>query len=270
MSRDLKVLDRHLHHWREQGLMDAELEARLRRSSQELDRSGVGSVLRTALAVLGGALVLAGLTLVIAENWMVLHRGVKLGGWAIFLAAFLFGSQAMARRFPDRPALAEAFAFVAGGWVLAGIALVSQIYHLNSRPPNGIWLWVVLVLPAAWLLERRATAAVLFFGLVAGLALEVVEKDSIVHATMADGPWLWLAIPLLAGFALSFLPYRWPGLRSWLGSWTFDAGQVFLLVFGATQELDGSDLGRAGIVAAAGLLAAIAVPQRVLPWDPLT
>ena len=124
MSRDLKVVDKHLRHWRGQGLVDADHEARLRASSEELDRSGVSTVLRTALALLGGALVLAGLTLVVAENWMALPRGVKLAGWAIFLAAFVAASEEFARRFPDRPALAEAFALAAGGWVLAGIALV--------------------------------------------------------------------------------------------------------------------------------------------------
>ena len=202
----------------------------------------------------------------VAENWALLHRGVKLAGWAILQAGFLAASREAARRFPDRPALAEAFAFVAGGWVLAGIALVSQIYHLNARPPNGVWLWVALVLPAAWLLERRATAAVLFAGLVAALALEVGEKDSIVHATSVESPWLWLAIPMLAGFALSFLPRPWPHLRSGVGAWTFAAGQFFLLVFGTVQELDDSRMGRAAVVAAAGLLSAVAVPRRVLPW----
>ena len=44
MSRDLKALDKHLRHWREQGLVDADLEAHLRRSSEELDRSAVGGV----------------------------------------------------------------------------------------------------------------------------------------------------------------------------------------------------------------------------------
>lgn len=270
MSRDLKSLDKHLRHWREQGLVDADLEVRLRRSSEEFDRSGVSNVLRTALALLGGALVLAGLTLVIAENWMVLHRGVKLAGWSILLAAFLAASHEAARRFPDRSALGEAFTLAAGGWVLAGIALVSQIYHLNARPPNGIWLWVALVLPAAWLLDRRATAVVLFAGLVAGLTLEVREADSIVHANTVEGPWLWLAVPLLAATAVSLLPHPWPGLRGWVGAWTFAAGQVFLLVLGAVQELDHSDLGRAGIVAAVGLLAAVVAPRRVLPWDALT
>jgi uncharacterized membrane protein len=270
MSRDLKALDKHLRHWRQQGLVDAEMEARLRTSSEDLDRSAVGGVLRTALALLGGALVLAGLTLVIAENWMILHRGVKLAAWAILLAAFVAASQEAARRFPDREALAEAFALVAGGWVLAGIALVAQIYHLNARPPNGIWMWIALVLPAAWLLDRRATAAVVFAALVTALTLEFGEVDSIVHAKSVEGPWLWLAVPLLAGVLVSFFPRPWQPLRGWIGTWTFVAGQFFLLVLGAAQELDETDLGPSAVVAALGLLAGLVLPRRVLPWDALT
>src|SRR5688500_3575575 len=144
MGRDLRALERHFRHWREEGLVDTELEVRLRRSSQAHERRVVNSVLRTALALLGATLVLAGLVLIVAENWMALHRAVKLAGWAVLLVGSLVGSHLMDRRFPTRPALAEALALMAGGWVLAGIALVSQIYHLDARPPNGLWLWLAL------------------------------------------------------------------------------------------------------------------------------
>jgi uncharacterized membrane protein len=272
MSRDLKVVDRHLRHWRDRGLVAAELEDRLRQSSRELERSRAGGVLRTALALLGGALLLAGFVLIVAENWMALPRGVKLAGWAALLVAFLAASHELAGRFPERPALSESLALVAGGWVLAGIALVSQIYHLEARTPNGIWMWLFLVAPGAWLLPRRALAAVLFVAVVAALSLEVGEADSWVHALHVETPWLWLAIPLLAATVVSWLPRPLPELRSWLGLWTFAAGQTFLLVLGATHELDHSELGRAWLIVGAGLAAALAWPARALPaaWDAAT
>lgn len=272
MSRDLKALDRHFRHWREQGLLAAEDEARLRQASLQLERTGVSNVLRSALALLGGALVLAGLVLVVAENWMALHRAVKLGGWAVILVATLFGSVELGRRFPDRPALAEALALIAGGWVLAGIALVSQVYHLDARTPNGVWLWLALIAPAPWLLARRAPTAAVFVALVAALSLEVAERDSPVYARNAETPWLWIAIPLLAGTLVWALPRRLPALRTWIGLWTFGAGQFFLLVLGAAQALDHTDLRFAWIVAAAGLAAALVLPGRSLPpeWDGMT
>jgi uncharacterized membrane protein len=272
MGRELNILDRHLRHWRERGLLDAAAEAGLRRASEDLEQATTGGVVRAGLALLGGALVLSGSILVIAENWAGLHRGLKLAGWAALLVGFLFGSRHLGRRFPDRPALAEALALLAGGWVLAGIALVGQIYHLAARPANAAWLWLVLIAPAAWLLGRRASSVLAFAALTAALALEVVEPDSWVRATRVDGPWLWLAIPLLAGAAVSLLPQPIPQLRSWLGLWVFAAGQFFLLVFGAIQELDRSSLGPAWVVAGAGIGIALGLPGRVFPasWDALT
>jgi uncharacterized membrane protein len=272
MARDLKLLERHFLHWRREGLVSAELESTLRQSSGELVRRSTSTVVRTALAGLGGGLLLAGLILIVAENWEVLHRSLKLSGWALLQLAFLVGAYRLGRAWPDRPALAEALSFVAGGWMLAGIALVSQIYQLDSRPPNGIWLWLALVLPASWLLERRAIAAVVFIALVWGFALEAGQADSIFRVEHVDGPWIWLAIPLLAGCLASYLPAPAPFIRDWIGLWTFAAANFFLLILGASQELDRSDLGRGWWLAGTGILLGLALPERCLSrsWDRLT
>lgn len=272
MSRDLKVLERHFRHWRQEGLLSAELEGAFRQSSGQLIQRSTSTVVRTALAGLGGGLLLAGLVLIIAENWEGLHRSLKLGGWALLQLASLLSAYQLSRVWPDRPALAEAMSFVAGGWMLGGIALVSQIYQLDSRPPNGIWLWLVLVLPAAWLLERRAVAAVIFIALVCGFALEAGQIDSIFRADRVDGPWIWIGIPLLAAGLASYLPASARFLREWTGFWTFVASNFFLLVLGASKELDRSDLGRGWWLAGAGILLGIAIPERCFPrgWDGLT
>ncbi len=272
MSRDLKVLERHFRHWLQEGLLSAELEGALRHSSGQLIQRSTSTVVRTALAGLGGGLLLAGLVLIIAENWEGLHRSLKLGGWALLQLAFLLFAYQLSRVWPDRPALAEAMSFVAGGWMLGGIALVSQIYQLDSRPPNGIWLWLVLVLPGAWLLERRAVTAVIFIALVCGFALEVGQIDSIVRADRVDGPWIWIGVPLLAAGLASYLPASARFLREWTGFWTFVASNFFLLVLGASKELDRSDLGRGWWLAGAGILLGMAIPERCLSraWDGLT
>lgn len=272
MSRDLKLLDRHLHHWRDLGLITEDLEARLRDASAELTQGSTRRVVRAALAVLGGGLLLAGLILIVAENWEALHRAVKLGAWAALQVAFLVAAQRLGQRWPGRPALAEVMAFVAGGWMLGGIALVSQIYQLDSRPPNGIWLWLALVLPAAWLLERRAVAVVLFIALLTAFCLEAAEPDSLFYVRNGAGPWAWLGIPLLTSVAVSWLPRPAPFLAGWTGLWTFVAANVFLLVLGASQDLDRSDLGRGWWLAGTGILVGLLLPQRCLPrtWDALT
>jgi uncharacterized membrane protein len=272
VSRPQRVLEPHFRLWRERGLLAPGQEEALRAASAEAEASGTSTVVRTALALLGGGLVLAGLLLVIAENWDALHRGVKLAGWGVLLVVFLVAAHEAARRFPDRIFFAEAFALIAGGWVLGGIALVSQIYHLNSRPPNGVWLWLALLVPAVALLRRRGITAAVWVALIAGLALEAAEPGSWIHAADAESPWLWLAVPLLAAFLVSWLPARLESLPEWTGTWLFAAGTVFLLVFGAFQELDDAHLGGAWAVAGAGLAAALAFPDRCLPrtWGATT
>ncbi len=262
-----KVLDRHLAVWRDAGLVLPEQEARLRAASEPLLSSEGVAWTRLALALLGGGLVLAGLVLIVAENWEAIPRWGKLGGWAVLQIGFLFGAVETGRRF-ERPYLAEAFTLLAGGWVLAGIALVSQIYHLNSRPANGIWLWLLLILPAAWLLPRRATAAVAFVALGAALIAEVVDPLSLVAAKDFGSPWLWLAIPLLAIFAVSWLPHPASTLRGWVGALVFVASQFFLLALGLSgmsHLLRENDVGQAWVLVGLGLAAAFVWPARVLP-----
>lgn len=264
MSRDENILDRHFRQWRDEGLLSPELEARLRTASAGHDLARAASVVRLALGLMGGGLLLAGLVLVVAENWLAIPAWSKLAGWAVIQALLLCGADAFGRRLP-RPALAEALALAAGGWVLGGIALVSQTYQLDARRPNGLWLWLALVLPAAWVLRQRATAAVVVAAFTGALALEVAEPGSLVHAHRLGGPWLWLAIPWLAAALASWLPRPWPALRTWISAWTFVVANVFLLELGAIQWLVRSHLGGGWIVAGLGLAAAFVLPRRIFP-----
>ena len=272
MGKPDRILDRHFRHWREKGLLAAEQEALLRAASAELDQGRASVVVRAALGLLGGGLLLAGLILVVGENWALIPRLVKLGTWAAIQVALLFGAFRLGLRFPDRAYLSDALSLVAGGWVLGGIALVSQIYHLDSRPANGLWLWIVLVLPMAWVLRTRGTAAALFVALTAALSAEAGADDSWVHASRAEGPWLVLAIPMLSAALVSLAPVPARFLCSSVGVWVFGAAQFCLLVFGATQDFDHNTLGRAWLLVAPAFLLALTWPDRCLPasWDALT
>jgi uncharacterized membrane protein len=269
MGNDLKVLDRHFRHWREQGLLSADSEQALRQASGTLIQgSGSGGV-STAVAALGAGLLLAGLILTFGHNWEALSATAKLGLWAILEIGFLAAAYQIRRAWPDRPGLAEVMGFMAGGGVLAGVVLVSRIYSLHSRLPNGAWLWLLLVLPLAWFGERRATSIVVFIALLSALVLEVREADSLFKATRIDAPWIWIGIPLLAVGLTSFLPQWATFLRDWTGLWTFAAGNLFLLILGVIHRLGRPELGGAWWPVGAGLLLALVWPERCLSrsWD---
>lgn len=259
-------LDRHLAHWRRQGLVSDELAERLRAASAELvPAEWAVPWVRWALATLGGGLVLAGLALVLAENWNHLHRFTKLALWlAIYLLLLVLGRRADAR-VGDRPFLAEALSAVAGGWLLAGIALVGWIYHLSSRPADGYWLWLALAAPVAWVTVRRAPTLVCFAALVAAWGAEATDAASWFGRASGQAPWLWLTVPCLAALGVSFWPRPVAWLPDLVGVWWLVVAQCFLLVFGASQDLAHGELGRAGWVVGATLVATLLWPRRVLP-----
>jgi uncharacterized membrane protein len=267
LSREQTILDRHFAAWRAAGLMTPELEASLRQTSAGLQQQKAGGLVMKALGALGGALLLAGLILIIAENWDALPRAVKLGAWGALQVAFLAGAHRLGQS--GQMAVAEGLALAGSGWVLAGIALVSQIYQLSSRAPNGVWLWLALLLPTAWVLPRRAVSVSIFAALVAGLLLEAHEVDSWIKAKDTEGPWLWMAVPLLGAVLVSWLPTRVFVLQAWTGCWVFGVITIAMLALGAAQEADSSDLGAAWWLVVPGLLAALALPDRCLPrsWD---
>jgi uncharacterized membrane protein len=270
MGRDLEVLDRHFRHWREQGLLSAEGEATLRRSSGDLIGSSAGNGARTGLAALGAGLLLAGLIVIVGQNWGPLTGTAKLATWALFEIGFLAAAFQIRRAWPDRPGLAGVMGFVAGGGVLAGVVLVSHVYSIHSRLPNGAWLWLLLVLPLAWFGERRATSIVVFIALLSALVLEVREADSVFKVSRIDSPWIWIGIPLLAVGLTSFLPAWASFLRDWTSLWTFATANVFLLILGATHRLDHSEIGGAWWLVGSGLLIALVWPERCLArsWGP--
>lgn len=106
------------------------------------------------IGTLGAILVSAGVILLIASNWETIPRSLKIAsGLALLIGAHVGGWQ-LARN-GNHPLTAELLHFVGSGLFLANIALVGQIYHLSSRPPNGLLLWLAGIAPLPWLLRSK-------------------------------------------------------------------------------------------------------------------
>ena len=162
--------------WVADGVIDEAQRARL------LDRHPVktGGAKRflAALALVGGVLVLVGISLVIKSNWEAIGDWVKITG----LVALLLGTAAAGWRWKvasDRHArIGETCLMASAVLFLLGIGLVSQIYHLDSRPADGVLIWWVGIAALPWIAEAEAAQLV---SLVAGLTwfgLELGAHDS--------------------------------------------------------------------------------------------
>lgn len=127
------------------------------------------------ISAIGGVLVAAGIILLISANWDAIPRGVKLAtGLALMLGSHAAGWWTRSRH-ADFHKAAEALHLVGSVLFLANIALIGQVYHLNSRPPNAILVWWVGIAPLAWLLRSKPQYILTLSAALLWLAMEFLH-----------------------------------------------------------------------------------------------
>lgn len=199
------------------------------------------------LGSVGGALLLVGVSLIIKANWDYIHDWVKIGG----LLALLFGSYFAGWHWKiavgTHPRLGDACLMVGAVLFLFGIALVSQIFHLDSRPANGVLLWWVGIAAVPWLTQARGAQLVSTAAGLIWLGMELGSRDSWLRLAtserwdnygygMAAAAFLQGVILLLLGLGLR--KGRWAlfsGMHETLGL-LFACGGLYSLGFTWTDR----------------------------------
>jgi|AP95_1055475.scaffolds.fasta_scaffold00400_17 uncharacterized membrane protein len=150
----------------ERGVVDATTASALVTLAEQQEREGGVRSLSSILGALGGGTVALGVMLLVAANWQGIGDWTKIGGLLLLLGgAHGVGFWITATNRPYVRA-AEALHFLGAGLVMAGIALVSQIFNLDAHPPNGVLIWLVAVVPLAYLLRSAAITGMAVFALV--------------------------------------------------------------------------------------------------------
>jgi uncharacterized membrane protein len=174
--------------WVSDGLVTAEQRAALLARHPETEGGGR---LLGILAAVGGALVLAGVCLLIGSNWQVIGDWTKILG----LLALLVGANYAGWRLqvaPGRwPRLGDTCFMVGAGLFLAGIALVSQIFHLNARPATGVLVWWLGIAAVPWLTGSKGAQFLSTGALLTWLGWEMNTPGSwieLAHRRYSYGP----------------------------------------------------------------------------------
>jgi uncharacterized membrane protein len=227
-----RLLETHLRLWQEKQVIDEALANRLREVSEEVIQQKHSNIVLRAFLVLGGVLILAGLSLLIVENWEAIPRLVKMTLWLLIELGFLLGyfrQSGASQNFLWK----EVFALLSTGWIMAGIALMGQVYQLHSRPADGIWLWVGLILPALWLIPARLTHWVFTMALGVAIWTETFDSNSWLGSRTENFVLTGFSIPIVAS-ALSVILVRkgLSGLRGLLSVWILVGGSILLLILG--------------------------------------
>jgi uncharacterized membrane protein len=149
------------------------------------------------LAGIGGALLVVGISLVIKANWDQIGDWLKIGG----LVALLVGSYTLGWRLklsPGRyPKTGDACLMIGSVLFLLGIALVSQIYHINSRPANGVLLWWAGIAFTPWITRARGVQLVSLIAGTTWLGMEFGAPDSWLRLVVSPDRWYSLDFYLM-------------------------------------------------------------------------
>jgi hypothetical protein len=168
--------------------------------------------LASVLGWLGGGAVILGVILLIGSNWDGIPDFLKITCFLVLLGGTHGVGFWITKAGLPYEKTAASLHFIGGGLFLAGVGLVAQIYNLNGRPPNGILLWLVSLLPLVVLLR---SASLSFLALVAGMIwIHMEGAFSGSPLRMDDSFSMHLMIELGMGVALtgfSGLVKRWDG-----------------------------------------------------------
>ena len=140
-----------------------------------------GSRFFVIISFIGAVLALAGIVLLVSANWDEIPRGVKIAfGLALMLGVHGTGWWLREVRGHYRKT-GEALHFLGSGLFLANIALVGQVYHLVSRPPNALFLWLAGIVALPWILRSVAQHALVLVGFGIWFGMETNERDSLIY-----------------------------------------------------------------------------------------
>jgi uncharacterized membrane protein len=161
--------------WVNDGLIDtAQREVILARYG----RDESAGRLATVMGLIGGAIAVTGIALIISANWQAIGDWTKIGGLIALLVASYTGAWRLKFGPVPYPKTGDTLLMAGGALFLCGIALVSQIYHLNDRPANAALIWWVAIAAVPWLARSKPA---LLLSVLAGLiwiGMEVTTEGS--------------------------------------------------------------------------------------------
>ncbi len=167
MARHTRLVQREIAEWKRRGLIDPETAERLR---EDVAQQGRQFSVSGVLIVMSALLFAAALLIFIASNWETMPRLARVGliTTVLVVANGLGGwASTLGRRY-----LADALWLIGSASFAAGIALISQMYHLSGSE-SGLYLiwWLSAIVSAAALRSRALTMASMILALVWLLAL---------------------------------------------------------------------------------------------------
>lgn len=272
------ALERDLDAWLGAGLLNAEQVAGIRRFEARRAEDKRRGRPAKAIALLGALTLVSGVGSIIAYNWDDLGDAVKLAGMGVLLAASAVSVHWIGQRHTapnnTESAALDVTLVLYSGLTLAGLALVSQIYHRDGPLWQLLAVWSLLVAPALWRSSTRFATTFWYTGLWITLLSSFDDLEDVLSS------WALLqrsageaAVMLLWGTGAIFFARSMKSpvpARTILGKWLLQLHLLFLAVVGSFAWWHGGDahpeLWAVGAASAAAVVSALPAEVRALGW----
>ncbi len=132
-----------------QGVVDQSVKQKLQTFAENYERKSVASFLNI-VSLFGGIAIILGAILIVSHNWHQIPNIIKISTYILILVGFHISAYLLRE---THPKISRIIYFIAAGYVLAGIGLVAQIYHLSSKNGEAYLMWFFMILPMAILLR---------------------------------------------------------------------------------------------------------------------
>jgi uncharacterized membrane protein len=175
------------------GVLPAESAEKVRQHYGELETGGGFRWAIVLFSILGGALIGAGIILLLAHNWDELSRPVRaVISFLPLLTALALAWFVLWKR-PESTAWRESVGIFWALAIGATISLVAQTYHISGDFPAFILTWLLAGLPIVYLLNCSTVAILFWFGATVWAGNAFGNRSEVM--------WFWaltaLAVPHL-------------------------------------------------------------------------
>lgn len=145
-------LEKKLERWVQAGL----ITETQKNDIVNFEHGGPKSNVMYGVLALGTLSIVTGIISIIAANWYSIPAGVKLGvslAWLILLGQGIYRNK-------KENYLQDTLIFLFFGSIIASLALIGQIYHLESHPFRSFSCWLVIGTPIIFFSKSRPIAHV--------------------------------------------------------------------------------------------------------------
>lgn len=195
-------LARQLARWQAEGLVDEATAGRI----AEFEASHRNPFVLPALVAIGAGAIALGLVSIVAANWAAIPGRVKIACDLAIGAALAAATAWAALR--GKTLATEALATVSWGFTLASLALVGQVYQVQSPTWRALLTWAAATTPllllarsrpvavlwaGGWLAAQAAGWGAIFEHLEGDLGLTPHDASNAMLVLVAAAPLPWIA-----------------------------------------------------------------------------